>query len=57
MGAGAQRPASPLLVVGSAALCVRYTLALQALGHSARPFDDEATWAGHHALAHHLDTA
>ena len=32
-------------------------LALQALGHSARPFGDEATWAGHHALAHHLDTA
>ena len=57
MGAGVQRPASPLLVVGSAALCARYTFALQALGHSARPFGDEATWAGHRALADHLETA
>ena len=57
MAAGAHHPASPLLVVGNAALCARYTSALQALGHSARPLGDEATWAGHRALAHHLDTA
>ena len=57
MGATAHSPDSPLLVVGNAVLCARYTSALQALGHTARPFGDEATWAGHRALAHHLENA
>ena len=48
---------APLLLVGNAALCRRYALALQALGQQAQHFGDEATWAGHRALAHHLETA
>jgi len=48
---------APLLQVGNAALCRRYALALQALGLTATSFGDEATWAGHRALANHLDTA
>lgn len=47
---------APLLLVGNAALCRRYALALQALGLTATSFGDEATWAGHRALANHLDT-
>ena len=47
---------TPLLLVGNTQLCHRYAAALQALGHTAQCFGDEATWAGHRALAHHLDT-
>ena len=43
-----------LLLVGSAALTPRYQYALQALGLTARSLGDEATWAGHLALARHL---
>ena len=43
-----------LLLVGSATLTLRYQCALQALGLTARSLGDEATWAGHLALAHHL---
>ena len=45
---------SNLLLVGSAALTPRYQLALQALGRDAQSLRDEATWAGHLALARHL---
>jgi 2-dehydro-3-deoxygalactonokinase len=43
-----------LLLVGSATLTLRYQCALQTLGLNARGFGDEATWAGHLALARHL---
>ncbi len=43
-----------LLLVGSATLTSRYACALQTLGCSARSLGDEATWAGHLALAKHL---
>lgn len=43
-----------LLLVGSAPLTARYQCALQALGRGARSLGDEATWAGHLALARHL---
>ena len=43
-----------LLLVGSATLTQRYACALQALDCSARSLGDEATWAGHKALARHL---
>ena len=45
---------SRLLLVGSAALTQRYQLALQWLGAAAPCLGDEATWAGHLALARHL---
>lgn len=44
----------PLLLVGSATLTARYGSALRALGLSATCLGDEATWAGHLALARHL---
>jgi len=43
-----------LVLVGNAALTHRYQCALQALGLSTRSLGDEATWAGHLALAQHL---
>lgn len=43
-----------LLLVGNTTLTERYQCALQALGRSARTLGDEATWAGHRALAQHL---
>ncbi len=43
-----------LLLVGSATLTLRYRCALQALGLDVLSFGDEATWAGHLALARHL---
>lgn len=43
-----------LLLVGNATLTSRYQCALQALGLVARSLGDEATWAGHLALAQHL---
>ena len=46
--------AGPLLLVGSAALTTRYQCALHALGQTAQSLGDEATWAGHLALARHL---
>lgn len=56
MGVGPADP-RPVLLVGNAVLCARYALALQALGGQAQCWGDEATWAGHRALAHHLETA
>lgn len=47
-------PHGVLLLVGSAALTLRYHCALQALGLNAQSLGDEATWAGHLALARHL---
>ncbi len=47
-------PHEELLLVGSPALTDRYACALQTLGRSARALGDEATWAGHLALARHL---
>ena len=46
--------ARTLLLVGNAALSLRYQCALQALGLQAQSLGDEATWAGHLALARHL---
>jgi len=46
--------AHALLLVGNAALTLRYQCALQALGLDAQSLGDEATWAGHLALASHL---
>lgn len=43
-----------LLLVGNATLTQRYQCALQALGLVARSLGEEATWAGHLALAQHL---
>ena len=43
-----------LLLVGNSGLTSRYLSALQMLGRSARSLGDEATWAGHLALAQHL---
>ena len=47
-------PGAELLLVGSSGLTSRYQLGLQALGLQARCLGDEATWAGHQALARHL---
>lgn len=44
----------PLLLVGQDPLTARYQRALQTLGHDARCLGDEATWAGHLALARRL---
>ena len=46
--------AHTLLLVGNAALTLRYQCALQALGLNAPSLGDEATWAGHLALTRHL---
>ncbi len=48
------RPDQTLLLVGSSTLTERYACALRTLGCSARSLGDEATWAGHQALARHL---
>ena len=47
-------PHGALLLVGNAALTSRYQSALQTLDLSARSLGEEATWAGHLALARHL---
>lgn len=47
----------PLLVVGSALLTERYAMALMSLGRSCRVVTQEATWAGHAALARTLELA
>lgn len=47
-------PGQELLLVGSSGLKLRYLTALQALGLQAQGLGDEATWAGHLALARHL---
>jgi 2-dehydro-3-deoxygalactonokinase len=49
-----QTPTGPLIVMGSEALTLRYTLALQHLGISSQSRGSEATWAGLHTLATHL---
>lgn len=46
----------PLLLVGSAALTERYACALHSLGKPSQTFRDEATWAGHTAVAQSLMT-
>ena len=45
---------SPLLLVGSALLTQRYSLALAHLGRACSDIHEEATWAGHLALARSL---
>ena len=45
----------PLLLVGSTLLTARYELALRSLGRQATALNQEATWAGHLALARGLD--
>ncbi len=50
----AEMTQTPLLLVGSQALTTRYALALKALGHPCKALADEATWAGHAALARRL---
>lgn len=45
------RPGSAVLLIGSALLTQRYALALQCLGMDSQCLGDEATWAGHAALA------
>jgi 2-dehydro-3-deoxygalactonokinase len=47
----------PLLLVGSALLTARYELALRTLGRQATALNQEATWAGHLALARGLDAS
>ena len=44
----------PVILIGSDALTLRYTLALQNLGITCKSRGDEATWAGLHALAANL---
>ena len=48
------RPGSAVLLVGSALLTQRYAAALHSLGLSSHSLGDEATWAGHAALAQEL---
>ncbi|MFM7026333.1 MAG: 2-dehydro-3-deoxygalactonokinase, partial [Limnohabitans sp.] len=50
----AQASNQTLLLIGASALTTRYRSALQALGLSCRYWHDEATWAGHLALARSL---
>ena len=49
-----QADTGPVIVVGSQALTLRYTLALQHLGIPSQCPGAEATWAGLHTLASHL---
>lgn len=51
------RVADNVVLVGSAALCARYALALQTLGVPARSLGSEATWRGLWALAQTLEPA
>ena len=50
----ATRDSAPVLLVGSTALTTRYALALHALGQTCQVLTEEATWAGHAALARRL---
>jgi 2-dehydro-3-deoxygalactonokinase len=47
----------PVILIGSETLTLRYTLALQHLGIACQSQGAEATWAGLHALATHLNKA
>ena len=47
--------AKPVIVIGSAALCARYRLALQALGVASQTVGAEATWRGLWAIARQLE--
>jgi 2-dehydro-3-deoxygalactonokinase len=49
------RPGSTVLLVGSALLAQRYATALHSMGLSSQSLGDEATWAGHAALAQQLN--
>ncbi|MDO8458871.1 MAG: 2-dehydro-3-deoxygalactonokinase [Burkholderiaceae bacterium] len=42
--------ASQVIVIGSATLCERYTLALAHLGVQTRPMGNQAAWAGLHSI-------
>ena len=46
--------ATTVLLVGSALLTQRYAVALHSLGLTSHSLSDEATWAGHAALAQEL---
>jgi 2-dehydro-3-deoxygalactonokinase len=48
------RPGSTVLLVGNALLTQRYAVALHSLGMASQSLSDEATWAGHAALAQQL---
>ena len=48
------RAANAVLLVGNALLTGRYALALSSLGVASQSLGDEATWAGHAALAQKL---
>ena len=48
--------ARSVLLIGSALLTERYALALNSLGVASQSLGDEATWAGHAALAQPLNT-
>ena len=48
---------APILLVGSPLLTARYACALQALGRPSTALHDDATWAGHAALARSLYTS
>ena len=48
------RPDSKVLLVGSALLTQRYAVALHSLDLASQSLGDEATWAGHAALAQEL---
>jgi 2-dehydro-3-deoxygalactonokinase len=48
------RPGSTVLLVGHALLTQRYAAALHSLGIRSQNLGDEATWAGHAALAQAL---
>jgi 2-dehydro-3-deoxygalactonokinase len=41
---------SQVIVIGSATLCERYTLALAHLGVQTRPMGNQAAWAGLHSI-------
>jgi 2-dehydro-3-deoxygalactonokinase len=50
-GQAVSPPAGPVLLIGSEALTLRYTLALQHLNIASQSFGAQATWAGLFALA------
>lgn len=45
---------APITLIGSQSLTARYTRAFDTLGVATRSMGAEATWAGLHALSHHL---
>lgn len=51
-GMGDELTSTPVTLIGDAALCERYTLALEALGHTSRHLDGEAAVLAGLGLAH-----